>query len=227
MDFTSEGLFLAAFLLLPGFVYYFVSRNTKTTYREPPGDARVVLDSFAVTLVLVAAEATLLALLTLFIDSVNRDVKSILKDGLGDYIDDKPLTSFYIIVAIGVTNVIAMAVLGWFDWIESLIVWTLRHREQAPWSVWYQIIHEGPDPRSKPGEPLGVRVRLKDGSLYGGSLAGYPMNRSESRDIALWQISFSESGDPEELRPVSTTNMTALIVPIEQVKGVEFIYHSA
>jgi hypothetical protein len=56
MNFTREGLLLAAFLLLPGFVYYFISRNTRTTYREPPSDARIVLDSFSITLLLVGLE---------------------------------------------------------------------------------------------------------------------------------------------------------------------------
>ena len=224
MNLTTEGLLLAAFLLLPGFVYYFVSRNTKTTYREPPSDARIALDSFAVTLVLVGAEIALLAVLTLIVGGVRSDVKAILKDGVGSYIDDKPLTFFYIVVVVGFANVIVMGVSGGFDWIESAIVWILRRQKQAPWNVWYHVIREGPEPDRKRSGPLKVRVRLKDGGLYVGTLAAYPLSPAESRDLALWEISFSESGNPRKLQPVSRRNRTAVILPVDQAKGIEFIY---
>jgi hypothetical protein len=224
LNLTSEGLLLAAFLLLPGFVYYFVSRSTKTTYREPPSDARVALDSLSVTLVLVGVEVAILTLLTLFVDDVRRDVKSILRDGLNTYIDDKPLTFLYVLVSAGIANVIFMAVAGWFDCIESAIVSVQRGRREAPWNVWYQILRVGPDPGQKRKEPLKVRIRLKDGGLYDGVLAAYPLTFSEGRDIALWDVSFSASENPGELRPVSADRPTGLIVLTEQIKGIEVIY---
>ncbi|MCH7999974.1 MAG: hypothetical protein IIA91_10900, partial [Chloroflexi bacterium] len=169
MNFTREGLLLAAFLILPGLIYYFVSRNMRTTYRETPSDARVVLDSFSATLLLVALEVSFLAIITVFVDDVRNDVKLVFRDGLDAYVRDNTLTFFYGVVVLGVANVIVMGLAGWFDLIESAIVWALNRHKEAPWNVWYQMLRIGPQGGRK--KPLKVRVRLKNGGIYQGTLA--------------------------------------------------------
>ncbi|MCH7592226.1 MAG: hypothetical protein IH989_05560, partial [Planctomycetes bacterium] len=205
MELTREGLVLAAFLMIPGFIYFSVSRNFRTPDPDRPSDARVLLESLTVNLVLLTLEVSTLALVAVFADGVRDEIELVFQDGLDAYIDENAITFFYVVVAVGAANLIVMFVAGWFDWTEAAIQKAQQRRGLAPWSVWYQMLRLGPEPQRKRTTPIGVRVHLKSGGLYHGALAAFSLRQSEAgRDVALWEVSFSESGKPEDLKAVSS-----------------------
>ncbi len=225
MELTREGLVLAAFLVIPGFIYFSISRNFRTPDPNRPSDARVLLESLTVNLVLLTLEASILAAVAVFVGDVRDEIELILGKGLDAYIDENAITFFYLVVVVGAVNLIVMAGAGWFDWTESAIQMAQQRRGLAPWSVWYQMLRLGPEPGRKRTKPIGVRIRLKSGGLYHGALAAFSLRESEAgRDVALWEVSFSESGKSDALKAVSSEYRTGVVIPAQEIKGVELIY---
>lgn len=229
MDLTREGLILAVFVLVPGFVHYSVSRSFQPPQTRKPGDLELVLHSVALTLLLIGTEALALLGVLSFAAPVREDVEFLLKNGINDYIDRNPLALPYALGSVGLINILIMATAGWFDVPEGLVHRAQHRRGLSEWSTWYRVLMIGPDDsgegRQMADIPVDVRVRLKKGGLYYGALAWFSLGGSAAeRDLAIWEASYSATGHPEDLKPVNAEGKCAAIISACQIESIEVFY---
>lgn len=229
MDLTREGLILAIFVLVPGFVHYSVSRSLQPPKMGKPSDLELVLHSVALTLLLVGAEAVALSLVVALVAPVQEDVEFLLKNGINDYINRNPLALPYALGSVGLTNILVMAAAGWFDVPDGLVRRAQHRRGLSEWSTWYRVLRIGPDDsgerRRVLGLPVGVRVRLKKGGLYHGALAWFSLGgKAGERDLSIWEALYSATGQPADLEPVNAEGKSAVIISATEIKSIEVFY---
>jgi hypothetical protein len=229
MDLTREGLVLAIFVLVPGFVHYSLSRSFQSPQTRKPSDLELVLHSVALTLLLVAAEAVVLSLVIAGVAPVRQDVEFLLKNGINDYVERNPLALPYALGSVGLINILVMGAAGWFDVPEGLVHRAQRRRGLSEWNTWYQVLMIGPDDSGEGGQmadlPVDVRVRLKKGGLYHGALARFSLSGSAAeRDLAIWEAHYSSTGQPSDLKPVNPEGKCAVIISACQIESIEVFY---
>jgi hypothetical protein len=229
MDLTREGLILAIFVLVPGCVHYSVSRSFQPPQRRKPGDLELVLDSLALTLLLVAAEAVVLLVVLSFAGPVREDVEFILKNGVNDYIERNPLALPYAFGSLGLINILIMTAAGWFELPDKLVRKAQQRRGLSGWSTWYRVLWMGPQDHGQERRaarlPLGVRVRLKRGGLYHGALAAFSLSGSlGDRDLALWEAHYSATGQPADLTKINSDGKSAVIIAASEIESIEVFY---
>jgi hypothetical protein len=229
MDLTQQGLFVAAFVLVPGFVYYWVSRSFQPPQAAKPSEVEVLLRSLALTLFLVGVEAVALSVVLAFAGPVRQDVEFLLRNGLNDYVDRNALALPYALASVGLTNILVMAAAGWFELPERLVRRAQHQRGLSAWNTWYQILWIGPQDSGE-GQgtaplPVGVRVRLKKGGLYHGWLAAFSLSGTPGeRDLAIWEAYYSATGQPADLEPVNAQGKSAVIISASEIKSIEVFY---
>jgi len=229
MDLTREGLILAIFVLVPGFVHYSISRSFQPPPTKEPSDLQLVLHSVALTLLLVAAEALVLSLVVALVAPVREDVEFLLKNGINDYINRNPLALPYALGSAGLVNILVMGAAGWFDVPEGLVHGAQHRHGLSEWNGWYQVLMIGPDDsgegRQMADLPVDVRVRLKKGGLYHGALAGFSLGGGAAeRDLAIWEACYSATGQPSDLKPVNPQGKCAVIISACQIESIEVFY---
>jgi len=229
MDLTREGLILGIFVVVPGFVHYSVSRSFQPPQTKKPGDLELVLESLALTLLLIGTEALALLAVISFVAPVREDVEFLLKNGINDYIHRNPLALPYALGSIGLINILIMAASGWFEVPERLVRRAQHRRGLSEWSTWYRVLRMGPgdsgERRRMLGLSVGLRVRLKKGGLYRGAFAGFSLGGSAAeRDLALWEAHYSSTGHPEDLKPVNAEGKCAVIISACQIESIEVFY---
>jgi hypothetical protein len=229
MDLTGEGLVLAVFVLVPGFVHYSVSRSFQPPQARKPGDLELVLYSLALTLLLVGAEALAFLAVVSLAAPVREDVEFLLRNGINDYIDRNALALLYTLSSVGLINILTMAAAGWFEVPERLVRTAQQQRGLSEWSTWYRVLWVGPGnsgERRRTGRlPLGVRVRLKKGGLYHGALAAFSLSGSlGDRDLALWEAHYSATGEPADLTKINSDGKSAVIIAASEIESIEVFY---
>lgn len=229
MDLTREGLILAIFVLVPGFVHHSVSRSFQSPETEKPSDLELVLHSVALTLLLIGTEALALSTVLSFAAPVREDVEFLLKNGINDYIDRNPLALPYALGSVGLINILIMAAAGWFE-VPDRLVRRAQHR-RGLWEegTWYQVLRVGPDDSDEGRRmrrlPVGVRVRLKKDGLYHGALAGFSLGgKAGERDLAIWEAHYSATGEPDDLTKVNPKGKSAVIIAASEIESIEVFY---
>jgi hypothetical protein len=229
MGLTQEGLVVAAFVLVPGFVYYSVSRSFQPPQATRPSEVEVLLRSLALTLLLVGAEAVVLLAVLAFAPPVREDVEFLLRNGVNDYVDRNALALPYTLASLGLINIVVMMTAGWFELPERLVRRAQHQRGLSAWNAWYLILRNGPadsgERRRAARLPLGVRVRLKKGGLYHGVLAVFSLSRNPGdRDLALWNVYYSPTGQPADLTEINPDGKSAVIVAASEIESIEVFY---
>ena len=228
MDLTREGLCLAAFVLLPGFAFYSVSRSFQPPEARKPGELEMLLHSLAVTSLLLGVEAVVLLLLIPLVEPVRHDVEFLLKNGIDDYVQRNALALPYTLGSIGFANMVVMTAAGWFQVPQKIVRRAQLRQGLSEWNTWYRVLWIGPDDsgdrRRMAGLPLGVRVRLKEGGVYHGALAAFSLCGNDGeRDLAIWDACYSPT-EPADLKAVNPEGQSAVIIPAAQIESIEVFY---
>ena len=231
MDLTVQSLGLAALVLVPGLVGFYTNRAFSVSSGERPGDVELVLVTLSASVVLVALEAGLAALLSAFWDDLRLGLSSLARMGPRDYAAETPVRLLGGASVVVLLNVTLMAVAGYFNPVGMLLRQRLSSRNLSEGSVWYEVFGAagaGAEARPTRGPVYkAVRVWLRSGGYYTGYLSTYSLRPDSSgcREIVLEDAYCSLSGKSSDLENVPDAGWgNAVIISSADIRTIEVVY---
>jgi hypothetical protein len=228
VSFNLEGLVIAVFFLLPGFIATSIYRSRHPIRRifQKKSALYEALESLMVAIGIVLVQIVMLVLASLVWDNVLRDISSIAQNGFLAYIANHPLRSQFVILFWIISACIIAILAGFVGYFKlfSNVQWLPDNLKDIPpnshVAVWWDALMDAPL-RNEKQQSL-VRVWLKSGVCYEGWMENFELPNNTYEDHSFWLIDVLRYKTREEAESGSTNDhMAAVLLNTREVESID------